>query len=77
MLKTGIFCAPLIQTLINKIWFKNKEDDGAIHPEFSEDNMLPMVTVAFVQTVVSLFFGKLKIISNLALLRSKTISMSG
>ena len=54
--KTGIFRAPLIQTLINKIWFKNKEDDGAIHPEFSEDNMLPMATIAFVQTLVSLFW---------------------
>ncbi|KAF8960234.1 hypothetical protein BDZ97DRAFT_1905964 [Flammula alnicola] len=50
--KTGIFRAPLIQTLINKIWFKNKEDDGAIHPEFSEDGMLSMATIAFVQTVI-------------------------
>jgi hypothetical protein len=55
-LKTGIFRAPLIQTLINKIWFKNKEDDGAIHPEFSEDNKLPMAMIAFVQTLVSLFW---------------------
>ena len=54
--KTGIFRGPLIQTLINKIWFKNKEDDGVIHPEFSENDMLPMPTVAFVMTVVSLFF---------------------
>ncbi|KAF8972033.1 hypothetical protein BDZ97DRAFT_1901252 [Flammula alnicola] len=50
--KTGIFRAPLIQTLVNKIWFKNKEDDGAIHPEFSEDDMLPIATVAFAQTVI-------------------------
>jgi hypothetical protein len=55
-LNTGIFRAPLIQTLVNKIWFKNKEDDGAIHPEFSEDDMLLMATIAFVQTVVSFFF---------------------
>ena len=54
--KTGIFRAPLIQTIINKVWFKNKEDDGIIHPEFSENDTLPMATVAFVQTVVSLFF---------------------
>jgi hypothetical protein len=60
-LKKGIFRAPLIQTLINKIWFKNKEDDGAIHPEFSEDDILPMATVAFVQTVVKVFFfGQIK-----------------
>ena len=52
-LKTGIFRAPLIQTLVNKIWFKSREDDGVIHPEFSENDILPMVTIAFVQTVVS------------------------
>jgi hypothetical protein len=55
-LKTGIFRAPLIQTLINKIWFKNKDDDGVIHPEFSENDMLPMVTMAFVLTLVSHLF---------------------
>ncbi|KAF8970182.1 hypothetical protein BDZ97DRAFT_1652999 [Flammula alnicola] len=38
--------------LVNKIWFKTKEDDGAIHPEFSEDDMLPKATIAFVQTVI-------------------------
>jgi Domain of unknown function (DUF6532) len=53
----GIFRAPLIQIIINKVWFKNKEDDGVIHPEFSENDALPMVTIAFVQTVVSLIFG--------------------
>ena len=52
--KTGIFRAPLIQTIINKVWFKNKEDDGVIHPEFSENSMLLMATVAFVLTVVSI-----------------------
>jgi hypothetical protein len=51
-LKTGIFRAPLIQTIINKVWFKNKEDDGVVHPEFSENNVLPMATIAFVLTVV-------------------------
>ena len=54
--KTGIFRAPLLQILINKIWFKNKEDDGAIHPEFSENDMLPIATIAFIQTVVSYIF---------------------
>ena len=54
--KNGIFRAPLLQILINKIWFKNKEDDGVIHPEFSENDMLPIATIAFVQTVVSYIF---------------------
>ena len=54
--KTSIFRDPLIQTLINKVWFKNKEDDGVIHPEFSKSDILPMATIAFVQTVESLIF---------------------
>ena len=53
-MKMGIFHAPLIQTIINKVWFKNKEDDSVIHPEFWENKSLPMATIAFVQTVVSL-----------------------
>jgi hypothetical protein len=52
-LKTGIFRAPLIQTIINKVWFKNKDDDGVIHPEFSENDVLQIATIAFVLTVVS------------------------
>ena len=35
------------------MWFKNKDDDGVIHPEFSENDIIPMATVAFVLTVVS------------------------
>jgi hypothetical protein len=54
--KTGIFRAPLIQTIINKTWFKYKDDEGVIHPEFSENNTLPMATIAFVLTVVSYIF---------------------
>jgi Domain of unknown function (DUF6532) len=54
--KKGIFRAPLIQTIINKVWFKNREDDGVIHPEFSENEALPLATIAFVLTVVSTRF---------------------
>ena len=80
-MKTGIFRAPLIQTLVNKVWFKNKEDDGIIHPEFSENNVLPMATSAFVQTVVSLiliftFNLKLFLLPNISF-RLKITSMSG
>ena len=53
VLKTGLFHAPLLQTLINKVWFKNKENEGIIHPEFSENDTLSMATMAFVLTVVS------------------------
>ena len=63
----GIFCAPLLQTIINKVWFKNKEDDGVIHPEFSEKDMIPVATVAFLLTVVSLFFKVLLVLMSLTL----------
>jgi hypothetical protein len=38
--------------LINKTWFRGKKDDGVMHPEFSEDNMLSLATIAIVLTVV-------------------------
>ena len=63
-MKTGIFRAPLIQMIINKVWFKNKEDDGVIHPEFSENDIIPMATMAFVLTVVSFNFLLLTILSS-------------
>jgi hypothetical protein len=66
-LKTGIFRAPLLQTIINKVWFKNKEDDGVIHPKFSEKDAIPVATVAFVLTVVSLFFQVLLVLMSLTL----------
>jgi Domain of unknown function (DUF6532) len=49
----GIFLAPTIQTLINKSWFRNKKDDGVMHPEFFEDEMMSVSTIALVLTVVS------------------------
>jgi hypothetical protein len=49
----GIFLVPLIQTLINKTWFRGKKDDGVIHPEFFKDEMLSLITIALILTVVS------------------------
>jgi len=51
--KTGIYHAPIIHLLINKIFFRNKTDDGATNPKFSEDRKLPMVTIALILTIVS------------------------
>ena len=51
--KTRIFLVPVIQTLINKSWFRGKKDDGVIHPEFFEEEMLSLSTIALVLTVVS------------------------
>ena len=52
--KMGIFLAPVIQMLINKTWFRGKKDDGVMHPEFFEDEMLSLSTLALVLTIVSL-----------------------
>ena len=49
--------------IINKVWFKNKDDDGVIHPEFSKNDIIPMATIAFVLTVVSFNFLLLTILS--------------
>ena len=51
--KSGIFLAPIFQTLINKSWFRGKKDNGVVHPEFFEDDMLSLSTIALVLTVVS------------------------
>ncbi|EDR02565.1 uncharacterized protein LACBIDRAFT_332394 [Laccaria bicolor S238N-H82] len=48
----GIYRHPAFQTIINKNWFKNKRDNGVIHPEFSEGGMLSKVTKALAITVV-------------------------
>ncbi|EDQ99238.1 uncharacterized protein LACBIDRAFT_316846 [Laccaria bicolor S238N-H82] len=34
------------------MWFRNKMDEGVIHPEFSEDDMLSKITMTLVITVV-------------------------
>ena len=52
--KMGIFRAPVIQTIINKMWFCNKDDEGVINPEFSEDSLLAISTIVLDFTVVSL-----------------------
>jgi hypothetical protein len=75
-LKKGIFRAPLIQNIINKVWFKNKDDDGVIHPEFSENDMLPMATVAFVLTLVIFNFRLFLFLTN-PFFRLKITLMSG
>jgi len=47
-----MFLAPIIQTLVNKTWFRSKKDDGVRQPEFFEDEMLSLAAIALVLTVV-------------------------
>ncbi|KIK04876.1 hypothetical protein K443DRAFT_4235 [Laccaria amethystina LaAM-08-1] len=50
--RTGLYRHPIIQTIINKMYFKNKTDDGIVNPEFSENEELSLVTLALVLTVI-------------------------
>jgi uncharacterized protein DUF6532 len=50
-----MYMAPLIQTIINNVWFRDEKDDGVVHPEFSNGGKLSLVTLAFVLTVVRLW----------------------
>jgi hypothetical protein len=47
-----MFLAPIIQTLVNKAWFRSKKDDGVRQPEFFKDEMLSLAAIALVLTVV-------------------------
>jgi hypothetical protein len=51
-----MFLAEIIQLLVNKMWFRDKDDEGVVHPEFSEGRLLSRVTVALVLTAVHLLF---------------------
>ncbi|KIJ91432.1 hypothetical protein K443DRAFT_115027, partial [Laccaria amethystina LaAM-08-1] len=48
----GLLCHPVIQVIINKLWFKNKNDQGATHVVFAEIG-IPIATLALVIRVVS------------------------
>jgi hypothetical protein len=50
--KKGIFRTTVIQTIINKMWFCNKDDEDVINPEFSEGGLLAIPTIALALTVV-------------------------
>ncbi|EDR03011.1 uncharacterized protein LACBIDRAFT_307860 [Laccaria bicolor S238N-H82] len=50
--RTGLYRHPIIQTIVNKMYFKHKTDDGIVNPEFSENEELSLVTLALVLTVI-------------------------
>lgn len=50
--RKGLYRHIAFQSVINKMWFKSKTDEGVIHPEFSEGGMLSQVTKALTITVV-------------------------
>ncbi|RDB18461.1 hypothetical protein Hypma_000275 [Hypsizygus marmoreus] len=51
--RIGIFRNPIIQAIVNKMWFKNRTDEGVIRPEFtSEDGGITLVVLALVIVVI-------------------------
>ncbi|KAF8067065.1 hypothetical protein FPV67DRAFT_1417403, partial [Lyophyllum atratum] len=50
--RTGMYLHPIIQAVVNKMWFKSKTDEGVTHEEYSTDDAIPLVTIAFVLTAV-------------------------
>ncbi|KAJ8522272.1 hypothetical protein ONZ45_g1162 [Pleurotus djamor] len=50
--RTGMYMNDIIQTIVNKVWFSNRKADGVKHPSFSDDDGIPLITIALVLTVV-------------------------
>ena len=55
----GIYNHPIIQKAVNKIWFKNKRDEGIMFPDYFNPVSIP--SIALILTVVSLRFSFLVI----------------
>ncbi|KZT21733.1 hypothetical protein NEOLEDRAFT_1072839 [Neolentinus lepideus HHB14362 ss-1] len=49
--RTGLYQHPIIQALINEMWFANKNDEGVIHGEYFTPR-IPLVTIAMVVTAI-------------------------
>ncbi|KAI0696363.1 hypothetical protein BC835DRAFT_1230411, partial [Cytidiella melzeri] len=50
--RKGMYGHLVIQTIINKVWFGNRNADGVRHPSYSQDGRIPLVTIALVLTAV-------------------------
>ncbi|KAK6969605.1 hypothetical protein R3P38DRAFT_2417005, partial [Favolaschia claudopus] len=48
--KTGLYHHPIIQAVVNAMWFANQRDEGPKHPEFFSP--LPLRALALVLTVI-------------------------
>ena len=52
---SGVFWHPIIQVIINKMWFRNKNNDGVLNSQFLGGG-IPLVTIAIVLTVVCITY---------------------
>ncbi|PBK99791.1 hypothetical protein ARMGADRAFT_1025917 [Armillaria gallica] len=49
--RSGLYQNTIIQTVLNAIWFKNKNDEEAMNPNFLKDG-IPLPAIALVFTVI-------------------------
>src|SRR5882762_1204217 len=52
--RKGIYNHPIIQKAVNKMWFKNKRDEGIIYPDYF--NPISVHSIALILTAVGFFF---------------------
>lgn len=55
---SGIYESPVIQEIINVMWFANKRDKGVVYGSYFKSG-IPIVTIALVLTVVCYFLSNL------------------
>lgn len=48
--RKGIYTHPIIQKAVNKMWFKNKRDEGIMYPDFFNPISIP--SIALILTAV-------------------------
>ena len=51
--RRGIYDHPIIQKAVNKMWFKNKHDEGIVLKDYFNPMQIP--SIALILTAVSLF----------------------
>ena len=49
--RKGIYSHPIIQKAVNKMWFKNKRDEGIMYPDYF--NPISVPSIALILTAVS------------------------
>jgi Domain of unknown function (DUF6532) len=53
MKASAIYNHPILQKAVNKMWFKNKRDEGIMNPEYFNPMSIP--SIALILTAVSCF----------------------
>lgn len=51
--RTGFLRHPIIHAVVNKMWFKHKNDEGIIHPDVINENGIWLVSISLILAVAS------------------------